>query len=103
MTNTNPDASGPDLLGRLWYADPTGETAVRNILALSRGDEFAVVDSQGNPIFFIKKHVLAEAVIPQLTFTRTRRGRDNIRAHMRNAPGSVGADIPGAEPKPTRQ
>jgi len=89
------------MLGRYWIADPTGETAIRNILALSRGDEFAVVDSQGNPIFFIRKHVLAEVVIPRLTFTRTRRG-DNIRAHhKRNAPGSVGAEIPGAEPKPT--
>ena len=88
------------MLGRYWIADPTGETAIHNILALSRGDEFAVVDSQGNPVFFIRKHVLAEVVIPRLTFTRTRRG-DNIRAHMKNAPGSVGAEIPGAEPKPT--
>lgn len=94
----HPVASGPDLLGRLWYADPTGETAVRNILSLiavARGDDFTLVDSQGNAVFLIKKHVLVETVIPQLEFTRTRRGRDNIRAHKKKAPESVGAESRG--------
>ena len=78
-------ASGPDLIGRLWYADPTGETAIRNILAASHGDDFVVVNSEGFPVFFIKRHVLADVVLPNLSFTRTRRGRSNIRAHRRLA------------------
>ena len=83
---TDPVASGPDLLGRLWYADPTGETAVRNLLALG-SDDYTLVDAQGNPIFLIRKTVLIDAVMPHLAFTRTRR-RDNIRAHKKNAPAA---------------
>ncbi|GAA4191938.1 hypothetical protein GCM10022219_11510 [Microbacterium oryzae] len=85
----DPVASGPDL-SRLWYADPTGETAVRNLMASTKSDDFAVVDSRGNVVFRIKPNVLA-ALLPFLHFTLTRRGRNTIRAHKKNAPGAVAA------------
>jgi hypothetical protein len=82
----DPVASGPDL-SRLWYADPTGETAVRNLMASTKSDDFAVVDSRGNVLFRIKPNVLA-ALLPALHFTLTRRGRSTIRAHKKNAPAA---------------
>lgn len=92
-TPTRSDASGPtdDLThdGPLWYRDPTGATAVRNLLNNAAGDDFEVVDGRGNTVFRIKRTHLA-ALLPELTFTLTRRGRRTIRAHMKNAPAAGG-------------
>ena len=82
-TSTDQVASGPDLLYRLTYADPTGEAAVRKVLEVSRGDVFTLVDSQGNPVFLIRRDTLTACVIPHFQFTRTRRGKDNLMAHCR--------------------
>lgn len=87
---TDPVASGPDL-SRLWYADPTGETAVRRLMDSARAEDLAVVDSRGNILFRIKPNVLG-SLLPLLQFTLTRRGRNMIRAHKRKAPASVAAD-----------
>lgn len=85
-TTTHPVASGPGTHqgdnSRLWYADTTGESAVRNIMDAAHPDDYAVVDSRGNVLFRIKPHVLAD-VLPLLNFTHTRRGRGTIRAHKR--------------------
>lgn len=76
--------------GALWFRDPTGETAVRNLLNNAPGDDFEVIDGRGNTVFRIKRAHLA-ALIPELTFTLTRRGRQTIRAHKKNAPAGVAA------------
>lgn len=82
----------PDLLKRITYADPTGETAVKNLLSLTGSENFTLVDAAGNPVFIIKRDVLIEEVMPHLRFTTTRRG-DNLRAQRKNAP--AGAGTPG--------
>jgi len=84
VSESRPIDQDPDLLRRLWYADPTGETAIRSLLTIT-SDDLTLIDAQGNPVFFIRKSVLLDAVIPHLSFTRTRRGRDNVRAHKKNA------------------
>lgn len=73
------------------HADPTGEAAVRNIMADARVDDYAVVDLKGHVLFRIKPDVLA-GILPHLHFTKTRRGRETIRAHKKKAPASVAAD-----------
>lgn len=70
-------ASGQDLT-RLWYADPTGEAAIRHILA---ADDFSVVDHTGATVFRISGQALA-AALHLYTFTPSRRGR-SVRAHVR--------------------
>lgn len=77
----------PDI-SRLWYADPTGNTAIRNVLTLSQADDLAVVDMRGNVLFRIKPHVLADG-LHAWNFTPTRDGRA-IRAHKKNAPAGQG-------------
>lgn len=92
-TASRPVVSDPaplDQDGPLWYSDPTGETAVRNLLSAASGDDFEVIDNRGNTIFRIKRNTLLEAVVPQLQFTLTRRGRNTIRAHKKNAPAAGG-------------
>ncbi|GGD83142.1 hypothetical protein [Microbacterium murale] len=89
----DPVASGPDL-SRLWYADPTGQAAVHNIMVASRPDDYALVDVRGNVLFRIKPHVLAD-VLPMLNFTHTRRGRGTIRAHKKNALAGAGTPSQG--------
>lgn len=87
-TAARPVVSDPaplDQDGPLWYSDPTGETAVRNLLNAATDDDLEVIDNRGTTIFRIKRHTLLEAVVPQLQFTLTRRGRNAIRAHKRNA------------------
>lgn len=91
---TSSVATGPDS-SKLWYSDPTGETAVRNIMQETRADDFALVDQHGNVIFRIKPNVLA-AILPMLHFTLTRRGRKTIRAHKKNAPAYGAANSAGA-------
>lgn len=75
---------------RTVHADPTGEAAIRNIMAEARVDDYAVVDLRGHVLFRIKPDVLA-GILPHLDFTKTRRGRDNIRAHKKKAPVAPGA------------
>lgn len=78
----NPVASGPDFNqdGSLWYRDETGDQAIWNLL---RDEDFRLVDKHGGTVFHIKANLLVEIVLPRLTFTRTRRGRDVLRAHRR--------------------
>ncbi|GAA1250819.1 hypothetical protein GCM10009588_32070 [Microbacterium phyllosphaerae] len=71
------------------HADPTGEAAVRNIMTDSRVDDYAVVDIKGHVLFRIKPEVLA-GILPHLHFTKTRRGRETIRAHKKKAPTGQG-------------
>lgn len=94
-TQTSPDpvASGPDN-SRLWYADPTGHAAVRNIMRQTGADDYTVVSPTGEILFRIKPHVLAD-VLPMLNFTHTRRGRGAIRAHKKNAPESAATAFEG--------
>ncbi|MGM1018006.1 MAG: hypothetical protein ACQEW8_10760 [Actinomycetota bacterium] len=71
------------------HADPTGEAVVRRIMHHARADDYAVVDLAGHVLFRIKPDALA-TVLPHLHFTKTRRGRDNIRAHKKKAPTGQG-------------
>lgn len=95
VSQSRPIDHDPDLVRQLWYADPSGETAIRRILELGQaagnGDDLEVCDSQGRLIFLIRRRVLAEAVLPYLAFTPTRRGRSTIRAHKKKAPVAPGA------------
>lgn len=95
VSQSRPIDQDPDLVRRLWYADPSGETAIRRILELGQaagnGDDLEVCDSQGRVIFLIRRRVLAEVLLPHLAFTPTRRGRSTIRAHKRKAPVAPGA------------
>jgi hypothetical protein len=77
-----PKGINPDSVRTSKVADPTAETAIRNILAQLREVDFAVVDNHGEVIFRIRPDVLRE-VLPHLTFTKTRRGKDMIRAHKK--------------------
>jgi GMP synthase-like glutamine amidotransferase len=54
-------------------------------MSLARADDYAVVDGRGNVLFRIKPTVLA-GLLCHLKFTRTRRGRNMIRAHKTTAP-----------------
>lgn len=88
----NHDATGRDSQDEGWrtpWADPTGEAAVRNIMTDARVDDYAVVDLKGHVLFRIKPEVLA-GILPHLHFTKTRRGRDTIRAHKKKAPTGQG-------------
>lgn len=104
VSPSRPIDQDPDLVRRLWYADPSGETAVRRILELGQasggGDDLEVCDSRGRVIFLIRRRVLADAVLPHLTFTPTRRGGSAIRAHKKKAP-DVPLQRPGANQHPT--
>ena len=75
--------------GALWFRDPTGETAVRNLLNSAPDDDFELIDGRGNTVFRIKCTHLA-ALLPELTFSLTRRGRQTIRAHKKNVPAAGG-------------
>lgn len=93
----NPKGIHPDSVRTGRVADPTAETAIRNILKESREADFAVVDQRGNVLFQIKPDVLKEA-LSLYRFTRTRRGRNSIRAHSKkNAPGTSSQDGRGNE------
>jgi hypothetical protein len=59
-------------------------------MAEARADDYAVVDLKGHVLFRIKPDVLT-AILPHLHFTKTRRGRDNLRAHKKRAPAATGA------------
>ena len=88
QTASRPVVSDPaplDQDGPLWYGDPTGETAVRNLLDAATDDDLEVIDNRGNTVFRIKRSTMLDAVVPHLMFTRTRRGRKTIRAHKKNA------------------
>lgn len=98
-SQSRPIDQDPDLIRRLWYADPTGETAVRQVLAVT-SDDLTVVDARGNPVFLIRRNVLIEEVVPHLSFTPTRRG-DNIRAHKKNALTAGGNQREGENQNPT--
>jgi hypothetical protein len=80
----NPKGINPNLVRTKKIADPTADAAIRNILTQMREADFAVVDNHGEVIFRIRPDVLRE-VLPLLTFTKTRRGRDTIRAHKKKA------------------
>lgn len=71
------------------FADPTGEAAIRNIMADARVDDYAVVDLRGHVLFRIKPEVLA-GILAHLHFTKTRRGGETIRAHKKKAPTGQG-------------
>lgn len=94
-SKSRPIDQDPDLVRRLWYADPSGETAVRKILELGQtagnGDDLEVCDPRGRVIFLIRRRVLIEAVLPHLAFTPTRRVGSTIRAHKKKAPVAPGA------------
>lgn len=86
-----------DLERRLWYADPTGEQAMRHLLADAglAANDLRLVDANGKEIVLIKSHVFLAEVVPHLRFTPTRRGGKAVRAHKKNAP-TQGAVTPGA-------
>lgn len=60
-----------------WIADPTGRTAIRNVLL--GADDLIVTDSSGRPMFRIKAQTMLR-LIPFIRFTLTRRG-GGVRAH----------------------
>lgn len=83
---------------RLWYSDPTGEEAVRNLLHMTRSAELKIVDERGDLVFLISREVLAEA-LNLFTFTKSRRGQ-SIRAHSKKKALTYGAATPGEGRKP---
>ncbi|WP_146083040.1 hypothetical protein [Rathayibacter sp. AY1E8] len=85
-------------LSRLWYADPTGEAAVRRIL---EADDFIVTDPAGHKIFHISRDALL-SVVPMLDF-KPNAAATSLRARLRKkAPTKAGATAgEGNRPDPT--
>jgi hypothetical protein len=79
-TDSDPIASGSDL-SRLWFSDPTGETAIRNIL---NAKNYSVVDDAGNVVFRIHRDELV-AALPLYNFSPTRYRR-SVRARLKEKP-----------------
>lgn len=79
----------------LTYADPTGESAIRNLMAMTRSQELRVINERGDCIFFIKPHVLEEAY-GLWKFTRLRNNKFNLRAHSKQKDPSRNGNSGGA-------
>lgn len=87
--------------GFLWYSDPTGQAAVRNLMQMARMDDLQVVDARGDVVFRIKREVLEEAV-GLFDFTRSRSGL-SIRAHSKKAPDPSCSSAEGSSPTVRRR